>query len=213
MLTAFQAGEDLHRLTAARVLGRAPETVTSADRQLAKALNFGLLYGMGATRLREYAFTNYKVSLTESEAQQHRGTFFQLYPALRQWHQATGAALQQSQAIETRTLAQRRRVDVAKYTEALNTPIQGTGADGMKSALARLFAHRAEVPDARLIMCVHDEIVAECPQEQAEETAQWLQTHMTTAMAEIVGGAVPVVVETTIGQDWAGTPLPDEATL
>ena len=202
----------MHRLTAARVLGRAPETVTSADRQLAKALNFGLLYGMGATRLREYAFTNYKVSLTESEAQQHRGTFFQLYPALRQWHRATGAALQQSQAIETRTLAQRRRVDVAKYTEALNTPIQGTGADGMKSALARLFAHRAEVPDARLIMCVHDEIVAECPQSRRRRRRSGCR-HMATAMDEIVGGAVPVVVETTIGQDWAGTPLPDEATL
>ena len=99
-----------------------------------------------------------------------------------------------------RTLAQRRRVDVAKYTEALNTPIQGTGADGMKSALARLFAHRAEVPDARLIMCVHDEIVAECPQEQAAQTAAWLQHHMTAVMTDILNDAVPVVVETTIGQ-------------
>jgi len=62
-------------------------------------------------------------------------------------------------------------------------------------------------------MCVHDEIVAECSQEQAEETAQWLQTHMTTAMDEIVGGAVPIAVETTIGRDWAGTPLPQEVTL
>ena len=113
MLTAFRAGEDLHRLTAARVLGRAPETVTSADRQLAEALNFGLLYGMGATAS-GYAFTNYKGVPHRIRGAATSWHFFQLYPALRQWHRATGAAAS-SRAIETRTLAQRRRVDVAKY--------------------------------------------------------------------------------------------------
>lgn len=57
---------------------------------------------------------------------------------------------------------------------------------------------------ARLIATVHDEIVAECPTEAAEQTADWLKHHMTAAMAEIVGDAVPVEVETTVGRDWAG---------
>jgi DNA polymerase-1 len=83
----------------------------------------------------------------------------------------------------------------------------GTGADGLKWALARLFAHRDEAPDARLVAVVHDEIVAECPVEAAAQTAAWLQCHMTAAMNEILHDEVPVVVETTMGQDWAGTPL------
>ena len=91
--------------------------------------------------------------------------------------------------------------------------MQGTGADGLKWALARLFAHRDEAPDARLVAVIHDEIVVECPVEGAAQAAAWLQQHMAAAMTEILHAAVPVVVETTIGQDWAGTPLPQEATL
>jgi DNA polymerase-1 len=89
----------------------------------------------------------------------------------------------------------------------VNTPVQGTGADGLKFALARLYEHRAEVPDVQLIACVHDEIVAECSEEVAAQTAAWLQHHMTAAMTEIIGETVPVEVETTIGRDWAGTAL------
>ena len=128
---------------------------------------------------------------------------------MRHWHRQTGA----TQSTETRTLAGRRRLAVNAFTERLNSPVQGTGADGLKWALARLFAHRDEAPDARLVAVVHDEIVAECPIEGAAQTAAWLQEHMAAAMTEILQDAVPVVVETTIGQDWAGTPLPQEVTL
>ena len=109
--------------------------------------------------------------------------------------------------METRTLANRRRLGVTSFTVAVNSPVQGTGADGLKLALARLYEHRAEMPDAHLIACVHDEIVAECPQETAEQTAAWLREHMIAAMTKIIGETVPVEVETTIGRDWAGTPL------
>ena len=87
-------------------------------------------------------------------------------------------------------MTDRRRVDVTKFTVALNSPVQGTGADGLKLALARLYEHRAEVPDAQLIACVHDEIVAECPEEGAAQTAAWLKNHMTVAMTEILGETV-----------------------
>ena len=209
MLEAYRAGQDLHSLTAARLLGVAPEQVTSESRQLAKAVNFGLLYGMGARTLQTYARQNYRVSLTLKEAEQYRLRFFTAYAGLRRWHRATAA----TQPTETRTLAGRRRVDVKAFTERLNSPVQGTGADGLKWALARLFAHRDEAPDARLVAVVHDEIVAECPIDGAAQTAAWLQRHMTIAMTEILQDAVPVVVETTIGQDWTGTPLPQEVTL
>jgi DNA polymerase-1 len=203
MLEAYRNGQDLHTTTAARLLGVAPAHVTGDNRQLAKAVNFGLLYGMGAKTLQTYARQHYRISLTLPEAEDYRHRFFRAYPGLRRWHRETGG----TQPTETRTLAGRRRLEVSRFTERLNSPVQGTGADGLKGALARLFAHRDEAPDARLVAVVHDEIVAECPIKGAEQTAAWLQEHMAAAMREILQDAVPVVVETTIGQDWAGTPL------
>jgi DNA polymerase-1 len=203
MLAAYRQGQDLHTATAARLLRVAAEQVTSDDRQLAKAVNFGLLYGMGAPRLQAYAWQNYRVSLTPKEAAQYRQRFFDAYPGLQRWHRETGA----TQHTETRTPVGRRRVEVIAFTHRLNTPMQGTGADGLKWAHGRLFQHRAEAPDARLVAVVHDEIVAECPIEAAEQTAAWLQRHMGTAMSGVLADAVPVTVETPIGQDWAGTPL------
>src|SRR4029453_14609917 len=97
--------------------------------------------------------------------------------------------------------------DVRRFTEALNTPVQGAEADGFKLAVARLYERRHEAPDARLIMCVHDELVVECPAPQAEETAAWLHKHMQVAMEEVVEQKVPIEVEVHVGKDWAGTPL------
>ena len=207
LLTAFQAGADVHSLTAARLLGLPLEAVTEDHRQLAKVVNFGLLYGMGAPRLQEHAQKSYRVTLTADEANAHRRAFFELYQGLRAWHRTTGDTLQQAGCIETRTMAGRRRLHVGKFTEALNTPVQGTGADGLKAALARLWTHRQEVPEAQLIACIHDEVVVECPIAQQAETTAWLQRHMRTAMQEIVQDLVPIEVKTTVGHDWAGTPL------
>src|SRR5207245_1582971 len=81
--------------------------------------------------------------------------------------------------------------------------VQGSGADGLRLALARLFAHRHDVPWTRLVACIHDEILAECPVEEVEQTAHWLAQHMTAAMTELVGTAVPIVVEVAHGRDWA----------
>ena len=90
---------------------------------------------------------------------------------------------------------------------ALNSPVQGSGADGLKLALAHLYHHREEAPEARLIAVVHDEVVAEAQAAMAEHTAAWLIRHMTAAVQELVGEAVPIVVETMIGRDWAGSSL------
>jgi DNA polymerase-1 len=216
MLQAFRAGVDLHTLTASKLVRHAPDAVTAEQRQLAKAVNFGLLYGMGAKRLQEHAQTNYRVILTDAEARTHRQRFFQTYPGLQRWHRRTGSQTGIDRAgnprppLETRTMTGRRRLDVSNFTEALNTPIQGTGADGLKLAMARLFMQRDEVPEARLIAVVHDELVAECPIDQAPATAAWLQQHMQEAMADVVNHAVPIEVEVSIAADWAGTPLRQE---
>jgi DNA polymerase I len=162
---------------------------------------------MGVRGLRDYAGVNYKVTLTEAQARQHRSAFFRTYPGLATWHRQVGAELDRKKRVDTRTFTGRRQAGVTAYTVALNTPVQGTGADGLKLALARLFEHRAEVPEAGLIACVHDEVVMECPVALADQTTAWLKHHMIGAMQEVIGEAVAVEVETTVGRDWAGTPL------
>jgi DNA polymerase-1 len=206
MLTAYQTGQDLHVLTASRLLGVEASQVTPAHRQLAKAVNFGLVYGMGVAGLQAYAGNVYGVHLTLAEAEQAHQQFFRLYPGLRRWHAHTKAAA----PTETRTLVGRRRLGLEKLTDRLNTPVQGTGADGLKWAMAALHRHRAEAPDAQLVAAIHDELLVECPIESAARTAAWLEKYMVVGMAAIVGEAVPIVVETTMGKDWAGTPLTSE---
>jgi len=204
LLQAYLAGEDLHTRTAAGLLEVQPDQVTKEQRQLAKAVNFGLLYGMGAPRLQEYAWEEYGVRLSEAEAYQHRARWFELYPGIRKWHDRVGGKVNGRRAIETRTLYGRRRLGVDYLPDALNSPVQGSGADGLKGALVHLFEHRNDVPHTRLVNVVHDELLAECPLAEAEATAMWLKTHMESAMQEVVNGKVPTPVEIHIGQSWAG---------
>jgi len=145
MVRAFQAGMDLHELTARLVLNCTE--VSKEIRQQAKALNFGLLYGMGAKTFRRYAAQNYGVQLTPVEAQQLRKRWFNTFPGICRWHDR-----QPDGPIETRTLAGRRRQNVERFTEKLNTPVQGTGADGLKNALALLWETRHRCPSARLVL-------------------------------------------------------------
>jgi len=199
LVEAFQRGDDLHTVTARTVLGKTD--VTKADRQAAKAVNFGLLYGMGAKGLRQYAAEEYGVHWTEQEAQTVRGRFFAEYRGLQAWHRS-----QIDGEVETRTIAGRRRLGVERYTEKLNTPVQGSGADGLKAALGRLWETRHRVPGVAPILVVHDEIVVECDRGQADEARDWVVDAMRTGM-ETVLHRVPAEVEATICADWSGAEL------
>lgn len=196
MLAAYHAGEDLHTTTARAVLGRTD--VTKADRQLAKSLNFGLLYGMGARALAAYAASSFGVPLTPAEAARHRDAFFRTYPGLRAWHRSV-----KNGTFDTRTLGGRRRAGVTAFTEKLNTPTQGTGADGLKRALALLWERRAACPGAFPVLVVHDEIVVECDAGRREDAAVWVRAAMRDGMAPLID-PVPVEVEVTAGTTWAG---------
>jgi DNA polymerase-1 len=200
MLTAYRNGEDLHAVTAASVLGNGKNSVavTPEDRQAAKALNFGLIYGMGADTLREHAASGYGVHLTPDQAVRFRERFFATYPGIRRWqlNQVDGA-------VDTRTLAGRRRIGVGRFTEKLNSPVQGTGADGLKAALALVWETRDTCPSALPVLCVHDEIVIECDQAEAEEAKEWLVDCMVRGMQTVVT-EVPVIAEAKIMGDWSG---------
>jgi DNA polymerase-1 len=194
MLQAYQSGQDLHTLTAQNLLGS--EKVTKEDRQIAKSANFGLLYGMGAERYQAYAQSNYGVELTLDQAADLRRSFFRAYPGLTRWHRSVPNKL-----IDTRTLIGRRRLAVERFTEKLNTPVQGTGADGLKLALALLWERREQAPGAFPVLVVHDEIVVECDEAHAEAAAMWLKAAMVDAMAEWLE-PVPIEVEASIARTW-----------
>jgi DNA polymerase I-like protein with 3'-5' exonuclease and polymerase domains len=195
LLEAYDRGVDVHELTARQVLGRT--TVTKADRQAAKSLNFGLLFGMGAVRLRSYAKFAYGVDMTDQEATAYRERFFEMYKGLRHWHRSLPEG-----TIETRTLAGRRRLGVERFTEKANSPVQGSAADGLKLALGRLHETRDEVPSVAPVLTVHDEIVLECDQRDAEPARAWLERCMREGMGELLK-RVPVEVEGQVGFDWS----------
>jgi DNA polymerase-1 len=220
MIDAYRAGGDLHRLTAARVLKKAEADVTRDDRQVAKSLNFGLLYGMGWRGLRAYAHANYGVALGDDQARAYRDAFFRAYPGLAAWHRGVRRDVQArfdadpAGTHEVRTLGGRRRVlPVAKtradgraypnVTEALNTPVQGTGADGLKAAVARLWETRAGCPGAVPVLFCHDEVVLEVPAGDADRAAAWLKGCMTDAVAPALD-PVPVEVDVAVGRTWGG---------
>jgi len=196
MLASYQKGADLHTLTAQKVLGI--QSVTKEQRQLAKALNFGLLYGMGAKGFRVYARTQYGVNLTEEEAAGCRTAFFRTYRGLAKWHRSMPKL-----AMDSRTLVGRRRKHVERFTEKLNVPVQGSGADGLKRALALLWERRGECPGALPVLVVHDEIVVEAPADQADTAAAWLRQAMLDGFGNWLD-PVPIVVEVTTARTWGG---------
>jgi DNA polymerase-1 len=170
--------------------------------------------------LRDYARANYGVTLTDAAAQSYRAGFFRAYPALAAWHAQVRADVQRrfradvDATHEVRTLAGRRRtLPVAKkrgdgtaypnVTEALNLPVQGTSADGLKGAIARLWETRHERPGAVPVLFCHDEVVLEVDEADADRAAAWLKRCMAEAVAPLID-PVPVEVDVSVGQTWGG---------
>jgi DNA polymerase-1 len=205
MIDAYKAGADLHKLTAATVIGKPEDQVTKSDRQLSKAVNFGNLYGQSAQGLVKYAAGSYGVTLDEDQATDIRQAFFRTYSRLRQWH---GLSHNQAEsgATEVRTRSGRRRLipgtasDWERFTALVNTPVQGGTADGMKQALV-LIAER--LPEsARIVSTVHDEVVVECPEDSAAVCRGIITTAMVEAMSALFP-EVPVEVEANVCTTWA----------
>jgi DNA polymerase-1 len=203
MLNAYVQGRDLHTLTAQSLTGR--EDVSKDERKLAKAVNFGLLYGMGTQGLQSYAQRNYGVEMSFEEAALYRRRFFETYPGLKRWHDDERRTWQRGDA-ETRTLTGRRRLDVERLTDRLNAPVQGAAADGLKLALALLWERRGECPRALPILDCHDEVVVECDIEQAADVEAWLKKAMVEGMDTVMNCTdevdVPVEVEARMATSW-----------
>jgi len=206
MRAVFRAGRDPHRATAA-TLARKPEPdVTPHERKLAKAVNFGFLFGMGARRFQEYAKSNYGLELSASAAQSARDAFFATFPGIAAWHRRIGALEGRSQRepITVHTaLGRRKKFSPGHFSfnAALNIPVQGTAAEGFKKAMIDL--HAALQPlGGRGILCIHDEYIAEVPEARADEARALVQRTMEAAMATVVPH-VPIVADAHIARSWA----------
>jgi DNA polymerase-1 len=204
MLEAYRNREDLHRKTASIILDKTPEAVTSNDRQLAKPVNFGLIYGQRAMGLVRYAKTTYGVTFSLEQAETFRERFFSEYEGLARWHQDAWE-LANGDAIETRTRLGRRRWlpersrSWQRFTQLVNTPVQGGCADGLKLALVEL---ADKLPaNSRIISTVHDEIIIETPESDAANVKELVCATMIGKMAGIFPEA-PIEVEAKICASW-----------
>ncbi|SKB13682.1 DNA polymerase I (fragment) [Planktothrix sp. PCC 11201] len=202
MLNAYSKGEDLHALTASLITGKLLEQITPEDRQIAKSVNFGLIYGMGAAKLQAYAEEKYDVLLTLEEAKLFRKRFFTAYQGVKNWHEQVRKTVYAQGQREIRTIGGRRRRWASKprLCELLNHPVQGTSADLLKVAIARLFEVLPDT-EAKLIGVVHDEILLECPQQTLEKTTRLLKTVMIEAGQQYLQ-QVPIEVDVNTALSW-----------
>jgi DNA polymerase-1 len=201
----YQKGEDAHRRTASIVAGCAYDEVTKLQRQAAKPVNFGLIYGLGALRLVIYSQVSYGVTISLQEAKQFIRAYFEGYSGVRRWH---NRAIRDGERTHmARTLWGRLRyLDPEKSrNEFFNTPVQGTGADGLKRALPMVY-HRLKKYGGRAMMVhmVHDEIVVECDDDP--EMIAGVKADLEAGMIEAIQPMlphVPVTAEPAHGHSWA----------
>jgi len=200
LLAAFQAGEDVHRATAAAVLSKKPGDVSSAERRAAKTVNFGLIYGMGAYSLAR------DLGVTPAEAQEFIDAYFTRFPGVKAYMEGLREQARREGKVTTLFGRVRRlanldhpsaNVRAAAERMAINAPIQGTAADIIK--LAMIAVHRwLEGRDARLLLQVHDELILEAPAAEAGAIGMELRK----IMEEIVTLDVPLVVDVGTGFSW-----------
>ena len=202
LLRAFAAGADVHRATAAEVFGKALDEVSTNERRAAKAINFGLMYGMSAFGLAR------QLDIGRGEAQDYIALYFSRYPGVRDFMERTRQQARERGYVETvfgRRLyldnIQSRNQGLRAGAEraAINAPMQGTAADIIKRAMIDIDAWIAgHAARARMLLQVHDELVFECD-------ADFVDTLVAEAKARMAGAAelqVPLVIDAGVGDNW-----------
>jgi DNA polymerase-1 len=202
LLKAFRDGVDVHRATAAEVFGEDYDKVSANQRRSAKAINFGLMYGMSAFGLAR------QLNISRPEAQEYMDTYFSRYPGVREFMDSTREQAHERGYVETlfgRRLylpdinASNRMRRQGAERAAINAPMQGTAADIIKMAMIKVDSWiETSGLGARLIMQVHDELVLEAPEDRVDEVRDPLVRHMESA-ARL---DVPLVVDVGLGPDW-----------
>lgn len=228
MIEAFQRGDDLHRLLAAKIAGKDPEEVTPMERKRAKAGNFGLLYGMSPGGFQTYAATAYDVSLTLAEAQAVHSAFFEMWDGMRQWHERSKRRAYERGYVTSPIGRTQWLSDLyskssfkASHAErnALNSPVQGFGSDLMQMAAASIMGTLPGYPlpkvgGAHVVATVHDEICIEVPEDRWQEILVECKRRMEDVNTFLrpldCQMDVPIVAGPSAGTRWGVHDLHDE---
>ena len=202
MQQAFTGGQDIHSVTASQVFGVPVDQVTDLQRRHAKAVNFGIVYGISEFSLAD------DIGVSRYEAKAYIDSYLSNYQGVRSYMKKV---VEEARSLGyTKTLYGRRRYipelsssnfNIRQGAEriALNTPIQGTAADLIKLAMIRVHgALKMQYPDAKLILQVHDELIVECPQEIAREVAKLVSREM----EQVAKLSVPLLAEAKWGNSW-----------
>lgn len=202
MIDAYQKGADIHRITASQVLGIPPELVSDGQRNSAKAVNFGIIYGMGAFSLSQ------DLKITKKQAEKYIASYFNQYPKVKAY--LDGSVEFAKKNGYSLTIFGRRRIipelkspnfTVRSFGEraAMNMPIQGSAADIIKIAMVKVWNRlRNENLESRLILTVHDELLVEAKTEEADKVEILLKEEMEQAARLLV----PLYVEVHRGNNW-----------
>ncbi len=201
LVTAFRDGDDVHLRTAMQLFGVDRAQVTPDQRRHAKTINFGVIYGMGEVALGK------RLGIPREEAAKFISTYFERYEGVRTFMEETLRQARQTQMVTTLLNRPRHLPDLRSANPQLraqaeriagNTPIQGSAADILKLAMVRL--RDPVVPDARMILTVHDELVFEVPADRVDEATARIRA----AMQGVIDLRVPLIVDIGVASNWAG---------
>ncbi len=202
MQNAFRSGMDIHTVTASQVFGVSPEQVTPLQRRHAKAVNFGIVYGISEFSLSE------DIGVSRWEAKEYIESYLSKYSGVHRYMKEVVEKARENGYTET-MYGRRRSIPELKSSNynvrqgaeriALNTPIQGTAADLIKLAMIRVDRALAErFPEASLLLQVHDELIVECPEEISEQVAELVSYEM----EHVASLKVPLTAEAKVGKSW-----------
>ncbi|WP_312214515.1 DNA polymerase I [Pseudescherichia sp.] len=202
LLSAFAEGKDIHRATAAEVFGMPLESVSNDQRRSAKAINFGLIYGMSAFGLSR------QLNIPRKESQRYMDLYFERYPGVREYMERTRAQAKEQGYVETLEGRRLYLPDIKSSNAArragaeraaINAPMQGTAADIIKRAMIAVDAWlQVEQPRVRMIMQVHDELVFEVHKDDVEQVSRKIHELMESSTQL----DVPLLVEVGSGENW-----------
>lgn len=200
LIESFNRGEDIHKATAARMMGVTMDEVTSAERSSAKAINFGVIYGMGAFSLSE------DLNISWNEAEKYISEYFQKHKAVKQFMDRQIENAKEKGFVNT-ILGRKRYIPEINAKNmivrqlgkrlAMNTPIQGSAADIIKIAMRRVYDELSQLK-SRLILQVHDELIIETHKDEADTVKEILRK----SMEEAVKLNVELKVDINIGENW-----------
>jgi DNA polymerase I-like protein with 3'-5' exonuclease and polymerase domains len=210
VIEMYRKGEDLHRAMAARVAHIEPADVTDVQRQRAKPVNFGFLFGMGAPKFTAYAADSYDVIYTLEEAEAAREAFFEMWAGLSNWHARLGMEAERYGQLVSAFGRVRRFPYGAQgghaAGQALNFPVQSAASDLMMRGMAQLHRYLVRRGECEIVATVHDSVILEIPEDRHESVISRARDFLTDAraLAEPFGFhlAVPLEVDVKISKNW-----------